>query len=477
MSEEMIYKRLLDAGLTETAACAMLANWYWESGLRGNNAEDCLTLTDVEYTKAVDEGRITSYEFMADDIGYGLAQWTFPERKRALLTTAKAKNVSVSDLEMQVEFAINEIKRDFAGLYKFLCNTDDLYEATYRICYEYENPAIKNVVDRYNTAKEYYKRRETKLNIIEKYTQEAEAIARDNSHGYSQANRNGNPDYDCSSLVNAVVDRAGIPVKSHGASYTGNMYSAYLACGFKDVIREVDVSTGRGLQRGDILLNKVNHVAIYEGNGQIVHARSNDGHPEPGDQSGREIVAGQSYYNYPWDAVLRYMKGDSMVLANENGSAESAPVEKKNNKYYPEIIKMGDIGEEVRQLQDKLNIIGFECGPADGEFGPLTQKAVVAFQEAKNLLVDGEVGPETFAALASYTAPDFNAAVKVGETVEFTGGMQYLMANSIFGTVARAGKATVTAIRADAKHPYHLVKTYEGTSNVYGWVDAGCVKK
>lgn len=60
-------------------------------------------------------------------------------------------------------------------------------------------------------------------------------IANDDSHGYDQVNRWGSPDYDCSSLVITAYDKAGVPVKSKGATYTGNMREAFKKCGFVEV--------------------------------------------------------------------------------------------------------------------------------------------------------------------------------------------------------------------------------------------------
>jgi peptidoglycan hydrolase-like protein with peptidoglycan-binding domain len=54
---------------------------------------------------------------------------------------------------------------------------------------------------------------------------------------------------------------------------------------------------------------------------------------------------------------------------------------------------------DVKCLQQALNGAGFKAGPVDGWFGPVTRSAVVAFQTAKNLKVDGEVGAQTRAAL------------------------------------------------------------------------------
>lgn len=56
-----------------------------------------------------------------------------------------------------------------------------------------------------------------------------EAIARDNSHGYDQAHRNG-PNYDCSSLVGTALHKAGFNVNS--GSTTRNLREQLLKNGF-----------------------------------------------------------------------------------------------------------------------------------------------------------------------------------------------------------------------------------------------------
>lgn len=62
-------------------------------------------------------------------------------------------------------------------------------------------------------------------------------------------------------------------------------------------------------------------------------------------------------------------------------------------------ISEGDAGPEVEEIQSRLGAKGFDPGPADGVFGPETRAAVIAFQRATNLVVDGIVGPQTLAAL------------------------------------------------------------------------------
>ena len=61
----------------------------------------------------------------------------------------------------------------------------------------------------------------------------------------------------------------------------------------------------------------------------------------------------------------------------------------------------GDRGWDVVVLQHVLAMRGYSPGAADGAFGPRTKRAVKRFQRAGGLAVDGRVGPQTTAALAS----------------------------------------------------------------------------
>lgn len=148
------------------------------------------------------------------------------------------------------------------------------------------------------------------MSIIESAISWMERTAKDDSHGYDQKYRWGERgDYDCSSAVITAWQQAGIPVKTKGATYTGNMYTVFLSCGFKDVTNEITLSNGNGLRRGDVLLNRTHHTAMYCGNGLEVEASINE-HGRavggvPGDQTGKEFFI-RKYRNYPWNYVLRY---------------------------------------------------------------------------------------------------------------------------------------------------------------------------
>lgn len=66
-------------------------------------------------------------------------------------------------------------------------------------------------------------------------------------------------------------------------------------------------------------------------------------------------------------------------------------------------LQRGSSGPDVQALQQRLSDLGFDPNGTDGNFGPGTEKAVRAFQEAKGLSVDGKVGPNTMAALQADT--------------------------------------------------------------------------
>lgn len=236
-----------------------------------------------------------------------------------------------------------------------------------------------------------------------------ERICNDNSHGYSMQNRWGDPDYDCSSLVISCYEQAGVPVKTRGATYTGNMYATFLSCGFEDVTSKCNLASGSGMQRGDVLLNHQSHTAMYLGNGKVGHARSSEGNSIIGDQSGNEIRI-QSYWNYPWNCVLRYVEDEIENPTNTPGTTSqvlinlfkpSTPIHENltPNTYVNvslPLLQKGMIGTAVVMIQAALKSKGYNIGidGIDGDFGANTEKALKQFQKNNNLSQDGKCGKE-----------------------------------------------------------------------------------
>lgn len=62
-------------------------------------------------------------------------------------------------------------------------------------------------------------------------------------------------------------------------------------------------------------------------------------------------------------------------------------------------LKEDSKGPAVIRLQKQLKKLGFNPGKIDGDFGPATKAALIAFQRSRGLLADGIAGPRTLTAL------------------------------------------------------------------------------
>jgi peptidoglycan L-alanyl-D-glutamate endopeptidase CwlK len=104
------------------------------------------------------------------------------------------------------------------------------------------------------------------------------------------------------------------------------------------------------------------------------------------------------------------------------------------------VLKQGAAGPDVTALQTKLQQLGFDPGTVDGNFGPGTKAALIAFQKSKGLLADGIAGPQTMSALQSgaANATGSNTGTSTGTS---TGGG----AAAGTGTAPTAGVATAIA--------------------------------
>ena len=59
------------------------------------------------------------------------------------------------------------------------------------------------------------------------------------------------------------------------------------------------------------------------------------------------------------------------------------------------VLRTGSRGDDVTNLQSRLYTLGYYSAEIDGQFGPGTRDAVMAFQKANGLEADGIVGEET----------------------------------------------------------------------------------
>lgn len=210
---------------------------------------------------------------------------------------------------------------------------------------------------------------------------------------------------DCSALVRVCVHYAGIEVDNF---ITSNEVSKLMATGaFEKFTDDAHCKSSDHLLRGDILDTRTKgHTVVVLSNGAKAH---------------EEVVS------------IAYKLGDR-------------------------ILKNGMTGDDVKELQTMLIGLDYDCGiwGADGEFGDATEQAVERFQHAHGCMVDGEVGPETLAALEK-AMEEAEAPVKDARYVQIVNGNCYVRT-----APNTDGKKLGVAHRGD-------ILDYQGVQSADGW--------
>ena len=159
MSAQTIFEQLRKAGCTVTGALSLMGNWQEESGLEGYRLQGDFQpdrFPSKEYARKVDNRVVEDKFFVYDGKGWGIPQYTFWSRKKGFLDFCRARNVSIGNETANVDYALQELKTEpqYAKLWTLLstCEEDQLWEATDRVCRDYERPARINTQVRVNYA-------------------------------------------------------------------------------------------------------------------------------------------------------------------------------------------------------------------------------------------------------------------------------------------------------------------------------------
>ena len=395
---KQVWDFLKAAGFNDYAAAGIMGNIDAESGMRSNNLQDTyareFSMSDAQYTAAVDSGEYSN--FINDSAGYGLCQWTYHTRKKKLYDLAKAKNKSISDIDIQLELLLKELK-GMTGLYNTLKNATSVRQASDAFMIQFENPCDKSEKrkeERANFGMVYYnkysKQGGNTVMSVKTYQENDKVQLSEHFNSYEFRCGLGRPCACTTILIDDKLVEFLEQIRQHfGQPIT--ITSAYRCENYNRSIGGAVGSRHSKGQAADIVVKGVSprEVAKYaESIGVLgigLYETASDGyftHIDTRDY--KSFWYGQSQ-------AKRTTFGGSKPITTV--PTPSKPIVQEN----PTQLAFGAMGEATKQLQEDLNSLGFDCGDADGIYGTKTKEQVIEFQRKYGLEDDGVAGPLTLA--------------------------------------------------------------------------------
>ena len=149
-----IKRHLLNHGFTKEGTAGIMGNLYVKSKFNPKayelSKQKKIGLSNEEYIRKTNDG--TYKNFVTDRAGFGIAFWTYHQRKRALLEMCKGK---IGDLHCQLNFLVKEI-RGQKKLYSILTTTKDVNTACDRVLIDFEK--AKNYKKQINNRRSFCRR-------------------------------------------------------------------------------------------------------------------------------------------------------------------------------------------------------------------------------------------------------------------------------------------------------------------------------
>ncbi len=166
-AKEQIFNFLVDSGATPEGAAGIMGNLQAESGCKSVRVQSDYYYANPDeysanYTAQVDNGTVSEYEFVHNGPGgggYGLAQWTDEGRKQNLYNYAKSRGKSIGDLQMQLEFLVQELQTGYSSIWNLMTTSNDMRAVSNIVLHQFERPSDQSTdveIKRCNNGKAIY---------------------------------------------------------------------------------------------------------------------------------------------------------------------------------------------------------------------------------------------------------------------------------------------------------------------------------
>lgn len=441
---EQIWNYMASAGLSNHGVAGLMGNLSAESRLNPKNLEDLcearlkeagkLYCTDETYTVAVDSGEISQEEFLHPlpnkQYGYGLAQWTSPGRKAGLYDLAKSRGVSIGDLEMQLDFLMQELSTSYRNVLEILKSATSVRAASDAVLIDFERPK--------NQGEAVKKKR---AGYGQKYYDEFVKPASVNTAGTSTKPEGGKATMTETQARQHILSimQGWVGLKRADGSHKViiDTYNEHKPLARSYAVKYTDAYCATTVSAAAIKAGFDDIIPLECGCGQLIELarkmgiwEESDAHvPEPAD-----IIL------YDWE---------------DNGIGD--------NTGWPDHVGMVEkvAGSTITVIEGNMSggVVGRRNLQVNGRY------------------IRGYILPKYAGKADKPNEPNTSGNLKVGDIVSFTGKNHYASSYASAKKVScMSGQAKVTAINEKGAHPYHLVAVPGKGSNVYGWVDAADIQ-
>lgn len=129
---------------------ALMGNLQSESGLYPDRLQGDIPYSSKsqEYTAKVDSGEISKNDFIYNGPGgggYGLAQWTFWQRKKWLYEMYESGNYdSIGSLSLALDYLWWELQNSYPGVLSVLKTASNIRTPSDKVLHDFENPEIQD---------------------------------------------------------------------------------------------------------------------------------------------------------------------------------------------------------------------------------------------------------------------------------------------------------------------------------------------